>query len=105
MLRASAAAPQTDALLARVNADEPFAVYLRSFSSEHLQYLETPILGGSEYELPIEYEIVERDFDAALTECADDVILGRWTSARARADCVVSGDRHLPVVAQPPRLD
>ena len=59
---------QTDAFLSRVSSGEPFAVYLRSFSGEYLQYLEKPIVAGSEYQLPVEYEVVERDFDVTLAE-------------------------------------
>ena len=72
ILKSENANSQTDAFLSRASSGEPFGVYLRSFSGEYLQYLEKPIVAGSEYQLPVEYEIVERDFDIALAESASD---------------------------------
>jgi hypothetical protein len=34
--------------------------------------MEKPIVAGSEYQLPVEFEVVERDFDVALAELATD---------------------------------
>ncbi len=71
-LKADNVTSRTDALLDRSRSGEPFAIYLRSFSGEYLQYLEKPVSGGSEYQLPVEYEIVERDFDVRLAELANE---------------------------------
>ena len=72
ILKSDNANSQTDAFLSRASSGEPFGIYLRSFSGEYLQYLEKPIVAGSEYQLPVEYEVVERDFDVALAESATD---------------------------------
>ena len=65
---------QAEAFLSMARAGEAFAVYLRSFSGEYFQYLEKPLVGGSEYRLPVEYEVVERDFDLALATAVEGLI-------------------------------
>jgi len=89
----------TDEFLALAESGEPFALYLRSFSAEFFQFLEKPILDGPETSLPIEYEVVERDFDTALSEVTDQA-LPLYALANA-SDPSLS--RKLRIVAVPDR--
>ena len=57
---------QAEDFMSLVKSGSPFGLYLRSFTEEYLQYIERPLATRSEYELPIDYEIVERDFDVML---------------------------------------
>lgn len=65
---------QSDELISAAKSKEPFGVYLRSFSGEYFQYLEKPVVGGSGYHLPIDYEVLERDFDLELTTAAESLM-------------------------------